>query len=264
MTVPVRHSVAQGTTFSAGDVDQALVSPACTYIYQGTQQVAGPGSSSGTVNTNTGSAPRFITQPFTTAGGQTSISRVEFSVLLGGSGADVTVGLYADSGGNPGAQVASSPVVTLPLDFVAAGAAYVSFPFPVSGLSAATLYHLVISGTTSTTNFLSIQDGATTGTAAKTSPTGVGGTWTGIALTTLFRVFSGSNGVLRHTFEDAAGSFPVPQRWTGLDYALGSAGTSGPPTTVKEITLLAGGVSAGCTRSLRTLSYTAGQLVGAA
>ena len=254
MSNPTWRAPASGDTYKAGDITQNLFSHPATFIYQGTFNVTGAASSSGTLNTNTGSAAQYIDQPFTTAVGQTTVTRIEMNFQANGTGADTTIGIYADSGGNPTGTALAQ--INFPSDFEPGSNTTISVPINVSGLTASTLYHIVIAGTASTSNFLKLQDGTTSGSAAQTSPTGVGGTWTTAGKTLLFTVYAGVNGVIRHTMEDITGSPPVPQRWTGLDYAMGSAGTSGPPTTLREFVL--GSTTANALRSVKTISYTSG------
>lgn len=245
MAVPTFHSVSQNSTFSAGDVNQLLGTHAVSYLNQGAETATGI-AATGTLNTNTGAAAQYITQPFTTIGGQTTISRVEFLVALGGTGADTTIGIYANSGGNPtGAALFS---ITFPLDFAPTVAAYISVPC-IATVTASTIFHLVISGTASTSNFLKFSDGTTVGSAAKTSPTGVGGTWTTAGKQLCYNIFNSTDGVLRNTYEDAGA------RWTGFDYnQSGSSNTT--ISAIREYT--------GALRSVRALSYTGGILTGIA
>jgi hypothetical protein len=222
------------------------------FLYQGTSKVTGAVSTTAQLGTNTGAAAQYIDQPFTTAAAQTTVTRVDLTATLVSTGADTTVGIYADNGsGKPtGAALASC---FLPLDFIPASAGVISIPFGLTGLVAATMYHIVINGTASTTLYETFSEGATVTNAAQTSPTGVGGTWTTAGKTLVFVVWAGNNGVLRNTLEDSGA------RWTGLDYAQNASfPNSGPPTTIKEFTI--GTTNARGLRSLRTLAYTAGIL----
>ncbi len=205
--------------------------------------------------------PCYIDQPFTTAGGQTTFTRGELQFLIQGTGADLTMGLYADTAGIPSGSAMWT--FTFPLDFEPAAATTISFPVGATGLVAATKYHLVINGTASSTNSCAFKVGATTGTAYATSTTGVGGTWTTGTGTLILGVYTGINGVLRNIAEDGSSvtvsgvtvTQSAPAKWTGLDYAMGSASTSGPPTTLREMT--------GNLRSSKTIAYSAGLPTGA-
>ena len=245
MATPVWHAPVSGSAFSAGDVDQFHGTHPATLIYMGVAKVTGAVASSGLLNTNTGSAAQWIDQPFTTAAGQTTVGRVELNFTIAGSGADLTIDLQSDSGGNPSGTVLAT--LTFPLDFEPVANTTISLPLNITGLVAATKYHIVIHGTASTSNYCKFQRGTTVGSEAQTSANGT--TWAGAGFSLLFTVWDGTAvGVLRHTFEDSGA------RWVGLDFAMGSAATAGPPTTIREI------VGVGL-RSLRTVTYSAGQPV---
>ena len=241
MTTPTWHAPVAGSPFSAGDICQSLVSHPTTFIYQGTAKVTGAGSNSGSLNTNTGAASQWLSQPFITAAAQTTLGRVELNFTINGTGADLTIDLRTDNGsGSPSSTVLTT--LTFPLDFEPGSVGTISVPLNATGLSATTKYHVVIHGTASTANYCKFQQGTTSGAQAMTSANGT--SWSNAGVTMLFTVYDGSaTGVLRHTWEDGGA------RFTGLDYAMGSASTSGPPTTVRE--------AVGALRSLRTVSYAA-------
>lgn len=206
--------------------------------------------------TGNNAGPVYLDQPFTTAGGQTTITRIEIFCQQNGVGSDTTIGIYADSAGSPtGSALAQC---SLPSDFQANGSTSVSFPFNLTGLVAATKYHIVIAGTSDTSNIAIVNIGVLTGSALQYNFLGVGHTWTAGTSTVMFKVYSGVNGVIRNIAEDGTtvttggivATNSSPARWIGIDYAMGSASTSGPPTTLREYT--------GALRSVRTIAYSSG------
>ncbi len=201
----------------------------------------------------------YIDQPWTTAIGQTTITRIsiQFAASLG-TGADLTIGLYADTAGVPSGTALAS--ITYPAEFLNTGpaATATSMPMNVTGLTASTLYHFVINGTASSSNSAAITVGVTTGTAYKLSQTGVGGTWTAGTGTIVVNVFNGVNGVIRNIAEDGTtvttggivSANSAPAKWIGFAYTTGSSSTSGPPSYIWEYT--------GPLRSVKNITYSAG------
>jgi hypothetical protein len=242
MSTPAWNAVVVGSPFAAGNINQFLgTHDVNAYIYQGVSTLDGVSSGTGTVYTNSGSAAQYIDQPFTTAVGQTTLTRIDIYVGANvGDGADTTIGIYADSGGAPTGTALASYV--LPKEFDLNG--WVSMPFGLTGLSASTLYHILIEGTTDTSNYSGFADGTTINAAAQTSPTGIGGTWTTLGKELAYNICAGTNGLLRNTIEDGGA------RWVGLDY------TAEKLTTIREYN--------GTFRSVRTLTYTGGILTSVA
>lgn len=266
MSTPAYHSVVVGGTFTAGDINQFVGTHAATIINQGVSQV---GNTAANVNSfptyNAGS--QWIAQPFTTAGGQTTITRIELALSGTGTSFDTTLEIRTNNAGKPSNTVLWS--CTLPAEVFGASLVYISVPCYLTGLTAATVYHIVLDGTTSATNYDNW--GATAiigGNNSWKSPNGTG-TWTTLGVTQQFNVFNGTNGVTRNIIEDSPAAGP-PARWTSIDYtnAIMSAitGTYPPnaardgnsvPTIVREF---CGGV-----RSVRSLNYnSASQLTSVA
>jgi hypothetical protein len=129
MPTPTWSAASSSTQAFASQQNQFLGTHSCVFIYQGINQVANgiltgsfayeyaaSGTPSTSINTNTGAAAQWIDQPFTTVASQTTITRVVLFPFQTGTSADTTVGLFADSAGNPtGSALAST---TLPADFV--------------------------------------------------------------------------------------------------------------------------------------------------
>jgi hypothetical protein len=244
LPTPAWLAAVAGQTARAGQINQFLGTHSLALLYQGTSQVSNTASGTGVLGTNDSTRAQWIAQPFTTAGGQTTITRVEIWLSQQGTGADTTLELRTNNAGVPSNSILAS--TTIPADFQTN--AWISIPLNVTGLTAATMYHLVIDGTASTVNWCNV---------SRSTPTVVNqilfayastGPWTGIAATMDFNVFAGVNGVLRNTLEDGGA------RWTGLDYSI----TALPPTTIREYTV--GSSVATALRSVRTLNYSGGQL----
>jgi hypothetical protein len=250
MATPAWHAVATGGPLSVGDITQFLGTHGGALLYQGVSKVTGAVSTTNQLTLNAGAGTaQYVDQPFTTAALQTTITRIEVTLAAGaGVGADTTVGIYADAAGVPtGAPLATCFV---PLEFNLT-ANVLSIPFNLSGLVAATKYHIVFSGTTSSTNYSQLAGGVTVGTAAQYNTTGVGSAWTSWGFTLVFVVYSGVNGVLRNTIEDAGA------RWTTIDYTNSVAAGNTTPVHIGEYTV-------GSLRSWRTCTFVSGQLTAVA
>ena len=245
ISTPNWHAVAAAGTLSVGDITQFLGTHGCALLYQGTSQVSYTVGATGYLNTNTGAAAQWIDQPFTTAGGQTTISRIELNVYTVTS--DTTIEIRTDNAGVPSNVTLFS--ITLPLEFGGVNG-WVSIPINLSGLSASTKYHIVMDGTAVNGSQYSWYRAATSVNQANVSASGTGG-WSGASVTCLFNVFSGVNGVLRNTYEDSGA------RWTTIDYTNSAAAGNTTPVHIGEYTT-------GSLRSWRTCTFTNGQLTSVA
>jgi hypothetical protein len=251
MATPNAHGVVQNSNFSAGDINQFLGTHAITYCNQGATQVSYTTTGGASVLKTFSGAAQWLAQPFSTGASQTTISRIE--LYFSGSttsGVDTTLELRTDNAGVPSNTTLYS--VAIPSDFQNAGGPiiWVSIPCTVTGLTAATKYHIVVDGQNSGTSNIALS-WATNTTSVNQGVKSASGTsgWSVNGNTFLFNVFAGANGVLRNTYEDAGA------RWTGYDYNSSNGNTT--VATVREYTT-------GTLRSVRTLSYTSGALVGVA
>jgi hypothetical protein len=226
----------------AGQLNQFLGAHEVAYLYDGNQISSATGAPTGTLATN----GLWIDQPFVLAG--TQVGRAEVEISKAGTGADVTLGLFADDGaGNPGG--APLVQVVVPAEFFPAAAGFVTVPLPITGLVSGATYHLVMSaGGDATNHGLWSHPGAVTGQAARTA-SAFAGPWSAQTFSMDFKVIDrAAVGALRNTFEDAGA------RWTSIDN-----NAAGQPTILREYT---GGQ--GTLRSVRTLTYTSGQLASVA
>ena len=246
MPTPNWHAVATAGTQSVSDITQFLGTHGCALLYQGVSQVTN-GVGGGYTMTNTGSAAQWIDQPFTTGAAQTTITRIELWLAANGTGADTTIEIRTDNAGVPSNVTLFS--IVFPAEFLVN--LNESIPINLTGLSAATKYHIVIDGTASTSNWTQVNRGPTVaGQQMNLSASGTGG-WSAGGFTCYFNVFAGVNGVLRNTYEDSGA------RWTFTDYTNSVAAGNTTPVHIGEYTV-------GTLRSYRTLTYTTGQLVSVA
>lgn len=252
MATPTFHAPKVNDTLSSSDINQFLTTHAASLLNQGRTQVSYLVTATGGQNTNTGTVAQWLAQPFVTGSSQTTITRIEINIKNTGGGADTNVELRTDDGsGNPSNTILFT--CSLPLDFQpSTTAAWVSIPCNVTGLTASTRYHIVIDGTSvSTTAFCRWSTAATSVNAGLKSASGTGG-WSSVAVTFLFNVFAGSQGVVRNVIEDCPVGGP-PAKWTGIDYTTSARDGSSVPITIRE--------SVGTLRSIRTLAYSSGQLI---
>jgi hypothetical protein len=238
MATPAWNAAAANLPPLAGQLNQFLGAHQTAYLYDGNQISSATGAPTGTLATN----GLWIDQPFILAG--TQVGRVEVEISKAGAGADVTLGLFVDNGaGNPGG--APLVQVVLPAEFFPAAAGFVTVPLPITGLVSGATYHLVMSaGGDATNHGLWSHPGAVAGQAARTAPA-FAGPWSAQAFSMDFKVVDqAASGNLRNTYEDSG------VRWTSMDN-----NTAGQPTILREYT---GGQ--GTLRSVRSLTYTSGQL----
>ncbi len=112
MTTPTWVAPENNQTFANTHVQQLLALHGVTCVYQGASIV----QTTGTYQTQQSLANVQVDQPFTMSG--TTISRVEIPIRIADeSGQDVTISLYANSGGSPtGSAIAAT---TVPREFLA-------------------------------------------------------------------------------------------------------------------------------------------------
>lgn len=266
--VPVWTAATNGQPAQAAQINQFLGTHPCTFIYQGAINItngvsvatgyeAQSAARVGTVNTNTGAAAQWVAQPFTTGGSLSTSTRVILVWNSTGTGADTTIQIRTDSAGLPSNVVVSSITVTFPAEFQGSSVMVsAALPLAANVLAVTTKYHIVISGTASTTNIAGLDYSALATNRYLVSPTGTSGWVNGAANNTLvFAVMQGTTGILRHTWEDGG------NRWVELGHG-GSAFTNAtatvsPITDIRDYTV-GETTPAGDAHSLRNLNYTSG------
>lgn len=238
MPTPTWLAATTGQATNAGQINQFLGTHASSLIYAGAvqaqQTTAGAGS--------TASNSLYIAQSFTTGASQTTIGRVVLTLAKTGAPPPITVSIQATVSGHPSGVALVSTL--FPHDFVSGATAF-SIPLPVTGLTAATQYWVVLNADGDVSNFFSWSKSNQV-TGASTSPTAV--TWTPQAYGLLYQVCDNTVvNPLVHTRDDSGA------RWTIQSYnGLGQAVALGEYT--------AGQTASGYLLSFRTLAYTAGQI----
>lgn len=239
MATPAWLAATAGQPAKASQVNQFLGAHATTYLYQGVLGDFRNVSGSGAINAN----GIYLAQKFTTGSGQTTVGYVECDISGGGpAGSQMTLSIYASSGGAP----TGSPLVsvTASVDYVAFAPTFVTFPLPITGLTPSTVYFLVISPCG--TNFPWFLSNQTSG--AYTSSNGT--TWTAQTYGMLFFIFDQTaTGPLTCTWEDSGA------RWTWINWS---------GTLLHQLSEYTAAQNSGYLQSDRTLNYSGWTLNGVA
>jgi hypothetical protein len=199
---PVFQAATIGYEGNAGHVNQFLTPHTSTFIYTGTVlQGSSAAGSSVYLNTN----DQFISQQFTTGTAQTAISQIWIQVSsVGGSAITdnidpLVVSIYADSGGFPTGSALATSFLTETAIY--ASGFWVVFLIPVSGLSAATPYHIVTSPAgVSGVKYYVWQESVTPGGALTSSD---GADWTFEPFGLMYQVYDQTaSGLLQYVVSD--------------------------------------------------------------
>jgi hypothetical protein len=248
--IPVYKAAVVGGPGNAGGVNQSLVPHSATAIFDSAVLTAGQSTGTGVYTTT---EAQYLSQQFQTTATQTTISEVWVQVsVVGGSAITnvidpLTVGIYADAGGEPiGSALASA---TVSETSVYSSGFWVVVPLPVTGLSSSTSYHVVVNAAGTSTSYYVWQNNNQTS-GGSISPDFVA--WTDQTFGFMYRVYdqtSTGGSLMTYLVEDSGA------RWTKYGYD----GTN-ELTTIDEYTTDQTGN--GSFTSSRTLSYTGGFLTG--
>lgn len=244
MTTPAWNGATSGQQPLAGQINQFLGAHSSALVYSGAVvQSSRTTVGSGSVASN----GLWIAQQFTTGASQTAIGRVDIDLQpTGVTGAQLSpavIGIYANSGGAPSGSALVSTLV--PAEYFPMFGAYTYVPMPVSGLTANTVYWLVVQAAGNATYYYPwLKSNQTSG--ASTSPDGV--TWTAQSYGLLYKVYDDTAaGSVLFTWEDSGA------RWT---YTPSNA--QGTPSTLSEYT--AAQAAGDYVFSSRNFAYTNGLL----
>jgi hypothetical protein len=215
-------------------------------LYAGVQQAGQTTNGSTSTSTN----GTWLAQSFTTGGGQTAVGYVIVPVTTtstsGSSLSTTTLSLYANSAGAPTGSALVSTTLTAEYANLASGGTATNrlvYPLPVTGLTAATQYWLVLHSTASTGAYTWYRSNQASGASTSTNGTA----WTAQAYGLVYQVFDQTaSGLLTAVWEDSGA------RWQALTYS----GVS-EIATVGQYTLAQAG---GYVQGYRAMSYSNGLL----
>lgn len=235
-----------GQTPQAAQINQLLGAHTSTQLYTATQTAAQLTTGAGTVSSN----GLYIAQSFSTAAGQTAIGYVVAYISTTATSASqlvpTTLSLYANSAGAP----TGSPLVsvTMTAEYVSSAPTLVTFPLPITGLTASTTYWLVLAPAGNATySYLWHESNQVSGASTSTNGTA----WTAQAYGLVYAVYNQAvTGSLVCTWQDSGA------RWTWAGY-----NSTNLVNTYAEYTV--GQTNTGYLQSFRTLSYSNGRLTGA-
>lgn len=248
MAVPAWLAASPGQRALPGQINQFLGTHGSTWVYAGAQRAAQTTGSAAYSST----ASTYLAQQFTTAVGQTTVGQVWLQLsAVGGSPvtatiSPLTVGLYASSAGSPTGTAITS--TALAEQQVYSAPFWLPVPLAATGLTASTVYQLVVSAAGSGSAYYAWQHSNQTS-GASTSPTG--SAWSSQPFGLMFQVFDQTPGGLIQFFYDDAGA-----RTVQLGY-----NAQGLPTTLTESAIAQDG---SVLYSTRTLTYSGGMLTGVA
>jgi hypothetical protein len=236
---------------TAAQVNQFLVTHLFQNIYPATLQASV--TTNGSAHTS-GNATTYIAQSFTTGASQTTIGYIQAPIgsfiAAGAALGPATVNLYTNVAGAPGVSLLSTPITTEYVFSITAGVdtVYVTYPLPITGLTAATTYWIVLTPAGNNTNHYTWRQSASAS-GASTSTNGT--SWTAQAYGLQYKVFdgvpAGSNVLL--TWEDSGA------RWTWAN-----RDSDNRISQYAEYTTAQG--TGQYVQSFRTLSYSGSLLTG--
>jgi hypothetical protein len=237
MTTPTWQAATTGQLPKADQVNQLLGTHQAQLLYTGTQRSAQNTAGSGNTNSN----GLYVAQSFTTAAGQTAIGYVNLTVSTTGGFtglAPTTVSIYTNSAGAPGVSLGS---MTVTGEHVAASPAIVTYPLPVTGLTASTTYWIVVAAAGDASHFYGWHRSNQVS-GASTSPNGTA--WTAQTYGMLYQVYDqGVIPPLVASWEDNGA------RWVWFSF-------NGDSTLAEISEYTAGQTATGYMQSFRTLSYS--------
>lgn len=238
MTTPTWQAATTGQLPKANQVNQYLGAHQAQLIYTGVQKAAQ--NTAGVGNTNTNGL--YIAQSFTTAVGQTTIGYVNLTVSTTGGFIGLTpatVSIYTNAAAAPSVLV-KSMIATA--EHVSASPAIVTYPLPVTGLTASTTYWIVMAAAGDASHFY----GWHRSNQVSGASTSVNGTaWSAQAYGMLFQVY------------DQTIVPPVVASWedNGAAWMWFSFNGDGTLAEISEYT--SGQTATGYSQSFRDVAYSA-------
>lgn len=235
---------------NAGGVNQLLVPHNAAFVYNGAVLTSDESVGSSVYTTTQG---QYLSQQFQTTTSQTTISQVwlQVSTVNGSAVTDsispLTVGIYADAGGEPiGSALAST---SLSETAVYASGFWVVVPLAVAGLSSSTSYHIVVGPAGDSTSYYVWQNSNQVGGASISTDFVI---WDDQSFGFMYRVYDQTflgGSLVQYVIEDGGA------RWTQYGYDGDNAITSITEYTVDQ-------TGSGSLNGTSTLTYTNGFLTG--
>lgn len=251
-TTPNWQTGVPGQSPLAAHVGQSLGTHSSTFIYQGvTKATQGTNGAAATSTNGT-----WLAQSFTTAAGQTTVGHVEIALTTttttGSLLSPATVQLRTNNAGAPSTTILASTTVTAEYANGFSGGVNtvrIGIPLPVTGLTAATVYWIVVPAVGNASNsYTMFRSNQTSG--ASTSVNGTAWTAQAYGFTYLVGDLTGF-AQLRSLYDDNGA------RWTWYTYGTGNQSNI---TYVYNV----GQTAAGYLQDSRTATYSNNILTGMA
>jgi hypothetical protein len=249
MSAPTWRAPQSGQAVQAGDINQFLGLHATTYIATGALFDFESTTGASSVPLQASGTFQYAQQVFANSTFPGRLGYVGAYLQAVGSGADVTITLFATTSGVPTTQVTSTVAsqVVLPAEFIPTGAPGVCYaPLPISGLTPSTIYAMVLTSPGTASNYVTWQKSVRTGAAF--SGNGSGGGWVSQPFGMRYELWAGpgigslgQDGRLAFVFEDGGA------RWSQFVRT-----PNGTIATVREYT--------GAMRSQRTVTAGSGYI----
>ena len=190
---------------------------------------------------------------FTTGSGKTEATRLELDVAIDGAGTDLTIEVRGNDFNPDGsAEGTLLGTIVVPVEFLPASQGYWYIPLNISGLTAATVYWVIVKKTGDATNHVHLYSKGSEKDAAHKcyKRSGDTGAWIDLSDSIRFKVFEGTVGVPVHEIYGTNGHVT-------LEY------TDGVPTKQYYYMPPSDGAAGGI-RDIMTISYSGGVLTGGA
>ena len=185
------------TILNEANLNQLLSLQDFDLIYEGTQQDG---------MTDTGVTEHLVADynhaiKFTTGTGKTEVTRIELDVATDGAGADLVVEIRGNDFNPDGsAEGTLLKTVVIPSQFLPSCQSYWSIPINVTGLTAATVYWIIVRQGGDATNHAHLYSKGSEKDAAHKCyrRNGTSGAWTDMSDSIRFKVYEGAAGDLIH------------------------------------------------------------------
>jgi len=185
------------TVFNQTNMNELLSLQPFSLLYEGTQQDG---------MTDAGNTEHLVADynfaiKFTTGSGKTEATRLELDVATDGAGADLTIEIRGNDFNPDGsAEGTLLGTIVVPVEFLPASQAYWYIPLNIIGLTAATVYWVIVKKAGDATNHIHLYAKGTEKDVAHKcyKRSGDTGAWTDLSDSIRFKIFEGEDGVMIH------------------------------------------------------------------